>query len=64
MENEKSNHSFYRPVADPGISSSGDDVRRDIMIWFLIGVLAGALVMALAAAASRADRKEEDTVDS
>lgn len=34
------------------------------MIWFLIGVLAGALVMALAVAASRADRKEEDTVDS
>ena len=34
------------------------------MIWFLIGVLAGALVMALAAAASRADRKEEDAVDS
>ena len=34
------------------------------MIWFLIGILAGALVMALAASASRADRKEEDTVDS
>lgn len=34
------------------------------MIWFLFGVLAGALVMALAAAASRADRKDEDTVDS
>ena len=34
------------------------------MIWFLIGVLAGALVMALAVAASRADRKEEETVDS
>ena len=33
------------------------------MIWFLIGVLAGALVMALAVSASRADRKE-DTVDS
>ena len=33
------------------------------MIWFLTGVLAGALVMALAVAASRADRKEEDTVD-
>ena len=34
------------------------------MIWFLIGVLAGALIMALAVAASRADRKEEETVDS
>ena len=34
------------------------------MIWFLIGVLAGALVTALAVATSRADRKEEDTVDS
>ena len=27
-----------------------------MMIWFLVGVLAGALVMALAVAASRADR--------
>lgn len=34
------------------------------MIGFLIGVFAGALVMALAAAASRADREEEETVDS
>lgn len=34
------------------------------MIWFLSGVLAGALVMALAVAASRADRREEETVDS
>ena len=33
------------------------------MIGFLIGVFAGALVMALAVAASRADRKEEETVD-
>ncbi len=31
------------------------------MIWFLVGVLAGALVMALAVAASRADGKEEET---
>lgn len=30
------------------------------MICFLIGVLAGALVMALAVAASRADRMEEE----
>lgn len=29
------------------------------MICFLIGVFAGALVMALAVSASRADRKEE-----
>ena len=29
------------------------------MIGFVIGVLAGALVMALAASASRVDRKEE-----
>ncbi len=34
------------------------------MIGFLIGVFAGALVMALAVAASRADRKEGKTVDS
>lgn len=34
------------------------------MIGFLIGIFSGALVMALAVAASRADRKEEDTVDS
>ena len=29
------------------------------MIWFLIGILAGALVMVLAVSASRADRQEE-----
>lgn len=31
------------------------------MIWFLIGVLAGALVMALAVSASRAEKSEEET---
>ena len=30
------------------------------MIWFLIGILAGALVMAMAVSASRADRLEEE----
>lgn len=29
------------------------------MIWFLFGILAGALVMALAVSASRADRLAE-----
>lgn len=31
------------------------------MIWFLIGVLAGALVMALAVSASRAEKREDET---
>ena len=31
------------------------------MIWFLIGILASALVMALAVSASRSEKREDET---